>query len=54
MKSPKFPIPSPIDWTKYIEPMYQDFETKSGVTTAVLLTKKEYGIRNIQRQKSLN
>jgi hypothetical protein len=54
MESPKFPMPKSIDWAKYVEPMYQDFETKSGVTTAVLLTKQEYEIRNIQRQKSLN
>lgn len=45
MKSPK---PIPIDWTKYIEPKIQDFETKGKITIAVLLTKEEYETTNIR------
>lgn len=41
----QFPKPKPIDWTKYIEPMFQDFETKNGITTAILLNKNDYAIR---------
>lgn len=33
----KFPQPKKIDWTKFIEPMYQDFETnKTGASIAIL------------------
>ena len=46
MKSLKnlFPKPKKIDYRKYIQPMYQDFETKNGLTTAILkpLTKQQF------------
>ena len=48
----KFPEPKPIDWTKYIEPKFQDFETKNGLTTAILLNKQDYAIRKNSRQKN--
>jgi len=32
----KFPESKMIDYRKYIQPMYQDFETKNGLTTAIL------------------
>jgi hypothetical protein len=42
MKSPKFPIPSPIDWTKYIEPKFQIYVTMGNVTTTDLVSEAEY------------
>jgi hypothetical protein len=42
----KWPEPKPIDWTKFIEPMHQDFETKNGITAPIFLNKENYEIRN--------
>lgn len=47
----EFPKPKPIDYTKYIEPKFQDFETKNGLTTAILLNSQDYAIRKDSRQK---
>jgi len=44
--------PKPIDWTKYIEPIFQDFETKNGLTTAIFLNKENYAIRKDSRCKN--
>jgi hypothetical protein len=52
MKIPKFPEPKPIDWTKYIEPIYQDFENKKSVTISITLNKEDYAIRKNSRQKN--
>lgn len=48
----EFPKPKLIDWNKYIEPKVQDFETKDGITTAILLNKENYGIRKDSRRKN--
>lgn len=34
-----FPKPKPIDWTKYIEPLVQDFDTKNKLTIAKYIRK---------------
>ena len=41
-----FSEPKQIDWIKFIEPMYQDFETKNGLTTAMFLNKEDYENHN--------
>lgn len=37
-KKIKFPTPKKIDYTKYIEPKKQIFETKNNLTIAILIS----------------